>query len=107
MVIIVLAGLAAHNMVSVHMMDRLERIEFAQRQRDLIWSIRSWVEPTTRRVVISGCEELPEWQVEAISDLYFDGRLVRDDEFPIEPGKRASSRDTLVLACRGNGVILK
>ncbi len=106
-VILVLTSLTGHNVVAVHMMDRLERIQLAQRQQGLISSIRAWVQPATRRVVISGCVELPEWQVEAISELYFNGRLVKDDEFPIQPGRRASARDTVVLACHGNGVILK
>ncbi len=96
-----------HNAMAAHLVENLEHLRFAELQRRLITSMRSMMKPETRRIVISHFPPIPTWQVDDISDLYFDGILIIDDDFPIPEGERISTPDILVFTYRQERAVLQ
>jgi hypothetical protein len=101
------AAFCVHNAVSIHLVENLEHLRFAELQRRIITSMQSMVKPGTRRIVISHFPPIPIWQVDDISDLYFDGKLVKDDRFPIPEGSRVSSNEILVFTYAQERAVLR
>jgi hypothetical protein len=103
----VAAAFCVHNGVAVRGVEQLEHLRFAELQRGLIGSIQSLMRPETRRIVVSHFPPFPEWQVDDISDLYFGGKLVRDDGFPIPEGERISTPEMLVFTYSQERAVLR
>ncbi len=103
----VAAALCAHNAIAIRQVEHLEHLRFAELQKLLIRSIQSMMQPETRRIVVSHFPPFPEWQVEDISALYFDGKLVKDDGFPIPTGERISTSEILVFTYAQERAILR
>jgi hypothetical protein len=100
-------ALCAHNALAIRQVEQLEHLRFAELQKRLIRSMQSMMRPETRRVVVSHFPPFPEWQVDDISDLYFDGKLIRDDGFPIPAGERISTPQILVFTYSQERAVLR
>lgn len=101
------AGLCVHNALAIRQVEQLEHLRFAELQRRLIRSMQAMMRPETRRIVVSHFPPFPEWQVDDISALYFEGKLVKDDGFPIPAGERISTPEILVFTYSQERAVLR